>query len=110
MKEWVKGKSSGTYKLELTSDLVCFVQWHCMKREVVPRDPPHKDKFGNKNSHQLLGPSINQEKYVGFIRGDEHNKKFFSNNLKLVQGLVLNYAKEIIKTRLKVYTETLKEF
>jgi len=110
MKDWIKLKSGGTYKIELTSDLICFVKWHCMKRDSVPRNPPHKDRFGNKNLHQLLGPSINQEKYVGFIRGDEQNKQFFSNNLKLVEKLVLNHAKEIIKNRLKIYTEALKEF
>jgi len=96
---WIK-ETAGTYKLKLTPDLVCIVHWNLLKRDIVKRKHFNKEK----EIHQLLNSSQQQSKYIGIVRGDEHNKQFYSNNLILLQKLTINHAKQIIKERIKNYT------
>lgn len=99
--EWIN-KTQGAYSLEVTKDLVCFVSWQLMKRDMVKRK-----KF-DRGIHQLLRPSQNQYKWQGHVRGDESNKHFYSDNIELLQRLVLNHAKQIIKGRIREYQKVLQ--
>jgi len=112
--EFEKIKETNTWLLEV-NDLVGVVAWHLMKRDVCVnkhKDPLEKKVVNGKvyqhGLHQLLKPSQNQYRYQGHVRND--SKHFYSNDLKLVKLLVKNHMKNIMRQRIKTYTETLSKW
>lgn len=107
MIQWDNKPGSGIWKYKITDDLICVVTWNLNKWNWTKR----KGKFNpKKGMHQKQGFSDNQYKYQAHIfQGDQTRKYFYSNNFELIKKLIINYAKNLIKKRIKQYQEILKE-
>ena len=102
---WTKSKAtSSTQWVDITSDLRCLVAWHLLKFDFCKRTNPKPHSY-----HQKLKPSQNQYRYEGFVRGDDENRYFYSNNIILLKRLVLNRARRIMEKRISTYTLALQE-
>lgn|SRR4030042_1082525 len=99
--KWIR-KTSGLYRLDYTSDIVCLVSWNVMRRDIIVR----KNKK-EKNLHQLLKPSQNQYKYKGAVSLDNERKTVYGDNLEMVKRMITERAKRMMKKRLEEYQTAL---
>lgn len=104
--QYTKEKGSYVYKLQVSEDLKCIVAWHLLKVEFNRKRKIKSNGLAIRS--QRLKPSTNQYRWEGKVLGDETSKFFYSDNVKLVQRLTYNHALQVMRKRLKAYSQILE--